>query len=205
LRRTTETPRATNVATAVRGRRRLGRRAAEADAGHDRADGHGAVDAAEQPPVADAYLAAAGGDPQKQQPARGPLQQDRRRVELDHRDLEKAKNCAAIHLEGDAGDVVRRLRAEEGDDAAEVGGVAHALDVAAPELSHAVGGVATGRGGVDRDAVRKEVLGGVLIHAHRAVRAVFDSASVGIGCFTEYDVMQQMRPHGSVACTAPLL
>src|SRR5207244_13326037 len=34
----------------------------------------------------------------------------------------------------------------------------------------------------------------VLAQAQRPVRAVFDNASVGIGCFTEYEVMQQMRP-----------
>src|SRR3954467_14624047 len=35
----------------------------------------------------------------------------------------------------------------------------------------------------------------VLIHAHSAVRATFDMANVGMGCFTEDDVMQQIRPH----------
>src|SRR5579884_852048 len=38
----------------------------------------------------------------------------------------------------------------------------------------------------------------VLAHARKPVRATFDNARVGIGCTTEYDVMQQMRPHPPV-------
>ena len=62
------------------------------------AGGHHAVDAPQQPAIADADLPSAGRDPEEQQSARGPLQEDRRRVELDHRGLEQPKGGAAIHL-----------------------------------------------------------------------------------------------------------
>ena len=58
--------------------------AAQGRAGGDRSRGHDAVHAAEEPAIADADLPAAGRDPQEQEPARCPLQQDRCRVELDH-------------------------------------------------------------------------------------------------------------------------
>ena len=47
-----------------------------------RADRHHAVDAAQQPAVAEAHLAPARRDPQEREPARRPLQQERRAVEL---------------------------------------------------------------------------------------------------------------------------
>ena len=48
----------------------------------------------------------------------------------------------------------------------------------------------------------------VFAHAHRPVRAVFEYASVGIGCLIEYDVIRQIRPPpaarmcGTAACTS---
>ena len=50
-----------------------------------RAGGHDEVDAPHQPAVAEADLAAAGGDPQEEQAAGRPLEQDGGGVEADHR------------------------------------------------------------------------------------------------------------------------
>ena len=38
----------------------------------------------------------------------------------------------------------------------------------------------------------------VFAHAHRPVRAMLESASVGIGSFTPQEAMQQMRPHAGL-------
>ena len=53
-----------------------------ARARHHRQDGHHAEGDAEQPAVPDAHLAPTGGDPAEQQPAGGPLREQRREVEL---------------------------------------------------------------------------------------------------------------------------
>ncbi len=70
---------------AHRQRRRLAHRHGVGGQAHGQgARGHEDVDAAHQPAVADAHLAGPGRDPQEQQPARGPLQQDGGGVEADH-------------------------------------------------------------------------------------------------------------------------
>ena len=51
---------------------------------HYRCRGHQHVDAAQQPPVSDAHLAAPGREPQKCQPTDRPLQQHRGGIEADH-------------------------------------------------------------------------------------------------------------------------
>ena len=85
LRRTTDTPSATLAGHHDGERRRLAHRhRVEPHADRERAGGHQDVDAAHQPAVADADLAAAGGDPQEQQPADRPLQQHGGGVEADH-------------------------------------------------------------------------------------------------------------------------
>ena len=104
---------------------------------------------------------------------------------------------AAVDLEGDAVDELGRLGAEEGDDLAEVGGVAHACDVSAPApASCFMRSVACGPGAAMLRVMPsgKRSAAAVLAHAHSPVRAVFERASVGMGCFTDDDVMQQMRP-----------
>src|SRR5207249_12274611 len=109
-----------------------------------RTDRQQEVNAAQQPPVPDPDLAPPGRDPQEQQPARRPLQEHGGRVETDHgprlpfweqnsrlwpalllperTGSEQTDGRAAVDLDRGGGDEVGRLGAEEGDDAAEVGG-----------------------------------------------------------------------------------
>ena len=83
--RATETPRATSAATATPSDADLADDdGVEQHPAGERAGGEGGEDAAQQPAVAEADLAVAGGDPQEGEPAGGPLQEHRGGVEVDH-------------------------------------------------------------------------------------------------------------------------
>ena len=74
-----------------------------AQLGAERAEREHAVHAAQQPAVAEAHEPAARRDPEEREPARGPLQQDRRRVEVHVRRLPRPAS-------GDHGEVPRGAR-----------------------------------------------------------------------------------------------
>ena len=164
-RRTIDTTRGAPRRWRRRAAPRLGRRPGRRLPGRHGACGHHEIDRPQQPAVADADLAPAGRDPQEQQAAGRPLQQDGGGVELiipsfptgAERSGGSPTARSRVDLERHAADETGRLGAEEGDDPAEVGRVAGSSAAETTELLHPVGGVDPGARQVEGDAVGKEV------------------------------------------------